>query len=122
MRMTSGAEPCTPHVFISIIRFISTLLVGMDVCVVGFGGPLFRSCILRPKHLRCTCSLAIGTVYAYALEKSDRVRVTAVCRLVYQAPKIVSYNPLFYVHMDRFFTGSKNAQATRVSSYPPLRF
>lgn len=51
----------------------------LDVCVVGFGGKCHTNHKeLNPKPIPFLP--AIGALYAYALDKSKKARVTAVCR------------------------------------------
>ena len=50
------------------------------VCVVGFGGAC--NVVYYLKTFTYALEIAIGALYAFALEKSGKVEVTAVCRYV----------------------------------------
>ena len=51
----------------------------LDVCVIGFGGEFDVEAVNNSSDILST---AIGALYAYTLDKTNKVRITAVCRSV----------------------------------------
>lgn len=61
---------------------MSHLTTMEKACVVGFGGAYVVHYYL--KVFTHAFKIAIGALYAFALEKSGKVEVTAVCRYVHR--------------------------------------